>query len=246
MLRHAISWSLTLIPFASRRGSSTQSTISPLVVVVAAIRSTTAAWLMSGRPRQVWVMWQNKRCSIVRHLAQGLVREVMHVDRLGRAFRPVVVAAVLEGANQFLLLGVDRDHRLAGLPEGAGPGVDVGELAVAIGMAGALQGLAVGLPAVAQFLPQQLADRVRADRVAHRTQFVRELGVTLGNPQQRPHWIAKGCRLDQAAQIRQERRILVLHGLATAAGTTDLARRQGRLIQIGQPPPDGAAGNPSD
>src|SRR4051794_15395058 len=43
MLRHAISWSLTLIPFAQRRGSSTQSTISPLVVVVAAIRSTTAA-----------------------------------------------------------------------------------------------------------------------------------------------------------------------------------------------------------
>src|SRR4051794_20237686 len=61
-------------------------------------------------------------------------------------------------------------------------------------MAGALQGLAVGLPAVAQFLPQQLADRVRADRVAHRTQFVRELGVTLGNPQQRPHGIAKGDR----------------------------------------------------
>jgi hypothetical protein len=44
--------------------------------------------------------------------------------------------------------------------------------------------------------------------------------MTLGNPQQRPHWIAKGCRLDQAAQIRQERRILLLHGLAPAAGTT--------------------------
>src|SRR4051812_33476851 len=41
---------------------------------------------------------------IRRHLAQGLVREVMHVDRLGRALRPVVAAAVLEGANQFLLL----------------------------------------------------------------------------------------------------------------------------------------------
>src|SRR4051794_7803902 len=59
-----------------------------------------------------------------RHLAQGLVREVMPVDGLGRAFRPVVAAAVLEGANQFLLLGVDRDHRLAGLPEGAGPAFD--------------------------------------------------------------------------------------------------------------------------
>ena len=92
----------------------------------------------------------------------------------------------------------------------------MGELAVAIGMAGALQGLAVGPPAVAQFLPQQLADRVRADRVAHRIQCVRELGVALGDPQQRSHRIAKRCRLDQAAQIRQERRILLLHGLATA------------------------------
>ena len=42
-----------------------QSTISPLVVVVAAIRSTTAAWLMSELPRQFWVMWQNRRYSIL-------------------------------------------------------------------------------------------------------------------------------------------------------------------------------------
>ena len=68
--------------------------------------------------------------------------------------------------------------------------------------------------------------------------------MTLGDPQQRPHRIAKRCRLDQAAQIRQERRILLLHGLAPAAGTTDLARRQSRLIQVGKPPPDCAAGNP--
>src|SRR3954468_16242540 len=94
----------------------------------------------------------------------------MHVDRLGRALRPVVAAAVLERADQFLLLGVDRDHRLTGRLEGSGPGVDVRELAVTIGMAGALQALAVALPTVAQFFPQQLADRVRADRMAQRTQ----------------------------------------------------------------------------
>jgi len=36
-------------------------------VVVAAISSTTAMRSMSGRPRQVCVMWQNKRCSIRFH-----------------------------------------------------------------------------------------------------------------------------------------------------------------------------------
>src|SRR3954469_6615714 len=48
-----------------------------------------------------------------RHLAQGLIREVVHVDRLGRALRPVIAAAVLERADQFLLLGV---HEITGWP----------------------------------------------------------------------------------------------------------------------------------
>ena len=37
------------------------------LVVVAAISSTTAARLVSGRPRQFCVMWQNMRCSILFH-----------------------------------------------------------------------------------------------------------------------------------------------------------------------------------
>ena len=36
-------------------------------MVVAAMRSTTARRLTSGLPRQVWVMWQNMRCSILFH-----------------------------------------------------------------------------------------------------------------------------------------------------------------------------------
>src|SRR3954462_7568856 len=43
-----------------------------------------------------------------RHLAQGLVREVVHVDRLGRAFRPVVAAAVLERTiSSFFLVSTE-------------------------------------------------------------------------------------------------------------------------------------------
>src|SRR5438270_4470702 len=40
----------------------------PVLVVVLPIRSTTTAWLTSGRPRQFSVMWQNRRCSILFHL----------------------------------------------------------------------------------------------------------------------------------------------------------------------------------
>jgi hypothetical protein len=37
------------------------------LVVVAAISWTTAMRSTSGRPRQICVMWQNKRCSILFH-----------------------------------------------------------------------------------------------------------------------------------------------------------------------------------
>jgi len=38
-------------------------TVSPVDVVVAEISSTTAWWLVSGRPRQLRVIWANSRCS---------------------------------------------------------------------------------------------------------------------------------------------------------------------------------------
>ena len=49
------------------RELSSQRTVRPFLVVVAAINSTTADRLVSGRPRQFWVMWQNRRCSILFH-----------------------------------------------------------------------------------------------------------------------------------------------------------------------------------
>ena len=43
-------------------------TVSPAVVVTAAMVFTTTSRLVSGRPRQVRVRWQNSRCSILFHL----------------------------------------------------------------------------------------------------------------------------------------------------------------------------------
>ena len=64
MLSAAISASPTLIPFGYARVSSSQRTVSPLFVVVAAIDSTTVRRLVSGLPRQFWVMWQNCSATI--------------------------------------------------------------------------------------------------------------------------------------------------------------------------------------
>ncbi len=48
--------------------SSSAVTVSPVAVVVAEISSTMAWWLVSGRPRQLRVIWANSRCSTLFHL----------------------------------------------------------------------------------------------------------------------------------------------------------------------------------
>ena len=47
--------------------SSSASTRSPVRVRVAAMVATTTSWLVSGRPRQFMVIWENSRCSILFH-----------------------------------------------------------------------------------------------------------------------------------------------------------------------------------
>ena len=43
-------------------------TVSPVAVVVAAMVLMMTSWLVSGRPRQFRVIWENSRCSILFHL----------------------------------------------------------------------------------------------------------------------------------------------------------------------------------
>src|SRR4249919_3496184 len=60
-----------------------------------------------------------------------------------------------------MLLGVDRDDRLAGSLERFHPGIDVLELGVTVGMAGTFARLRIGLQAEAQPL-QEAADQFLA------------------------------------------------------------------------------------
>jgi hypothetical protein len=53
--------------------------------VVAAMSSTIAVRLVSGRPRQFCVMWQNRRCSILFHfeVPGGQCRQLFPLDWRG-------------------------------------------------------------------------------------------------------------------------------------------------------------------
>ena len=74
-------------------------------------------------------------------LAEFLVLEVVDADQLGLALRAPLPTAVLEIADQLLLLGIDRDRRLLGGDRRLDPLVDVAKLRVAVGVARALSGL---------------------------------------------------------------------------------------------------------
>ena len=78
----------------------------------------------------------------------------MHPDLFWIALGAILTAIVTEVPDQLLLLGVDRDHRLLFGQSSGHLGIDVGELRIPIGVAVALLGLAVALPAVTRRIEQ--------------------------------------------------------------------------------------------
>jgi hypothetical protein len=63
-------------------------------------------------------------------------------------------AAVVEVAEQLLLLGIDRDRRLSVVMTRPDEGVDSCKLGIAVRVAGAFAGLAIGLDVVAAVAKQ--------------------------------------------------------------------------------------------
>src|SRR5947207_10935211 len=98
-------------------------------------------------------------------LAQLQVKEVVTLDADRIASGPPFTAAVVIIADQFLLLGVHADHRLAGIAVVPDLLVEVTELVVPVRDLIALDGLGVALQAEA-FLPQQVSHRIGAGPVA--------------------------------------------------------------------------------
>jgi hypothetical protein len=79
--------------------------------------------------------------------AQFLDQEVVHPNVLRLTCGTPFPTGVLEVSDEFLLLRIDRDHRFARGQRRGHRVVDVNELRIAVGMAVAFPGLAIGLQA---------------------------------------------------------------------------------------------------
>ena len=173
-------------------------------------------------------------------LAELLVNEVVHIDVDRDALRSIIAAGVLVFADQFLFLGVDRDHRLTGGLIRFDLRVDVLELRVAIGMASAFLALAIDLTAIAEAF-EQLRDRLAETRCPMSRNAVASLAWLfdthsngrIGSPSVAGSATAAGLRAasDPCASAAAVRRQCV-----------EFSERWGRR-QIAQPTIDGAAGD---
>src|ERR1700736_5370668 len=92
--------------------------------------------------------------------------EIMHANLFRIPLRPPLPPSVFELSQQFLLLGVNRYHRLAEGDVAPNFVINVLELGIAVRMRISLLGLAVGLQAVTQLM-QQLRDYWIAHLMPH-------------------------------------------------------------------------------
>jgi hypothetical protein len=145
--------------------------------------------------------------------------------------RPPFLARVLELADEFFLLGVHADHRIAGDLVVLHLLADVPELRVAVRMPRPLDGLGVALQAE-PLVPQQVPDRVRGDLMALPGQLIREIAGRLRRPPQRRHRITPLLRLDQGQQRRAQPRIRIGGPLAAPARPPRPAQRLTAGLQL--------------
>jgi hypothetical protein len=168
-------------------------------------------------------------------LAQGRVREIVDPHRLGFVSRLPLAAPGLEIPDQFLLLGVHRDHRLAAALERPSARGDVLELTIAVGVLRPFAGLARRLQVVVQVM-QQLGHLASADGVPLVTQRRRQLGGALARPAQGRLGIAAGHRVDQPLQVASQGRVGCCQRPAATSGAPHPARPQ-RFLGVALLPP---------
>src|SRR4051794_1684812 len=179
-----------------------------------------------------------------RHLAQVGEGEIVHPNRFGLTLGAQLAAAVLEVSDEFFLLCVDRDRWLAGGLPSLHLRVDEFELGVAVGVAWALAGLAVGLQAEAE-PAQQSADQLLAGGEAALGQRASEVALALADPQQGGLGIAADGRVHQLAQSLQQAGLRLHRRLASTARAADAAAEVvPPAAQFGQAAADGAPRDP--
>ncbi len=154
-----------------------------------------------------------------RHVGRGKVVPA-HRPRLFRG--PPLLAGVRVVADEFLLLGIHRDHRAALGQAAFHAGRDVAKLRVAVRVVASLLGLPVALEAVVEPV-QQLRDLRVADRMVLPTQCVRDRPRALTDPAQRRFRVAPRLVLDHGFQGIHEPRVGHRDRFAPAAWAADAA-----------------------
>ena len=114
-------------------------------------------------------------------LALAADQEVMDPYPLRIALRAPFPSGVLEVSDQFLLLGIDGNHRLSCLLLPANLRVDELELSVTVRVFAALLGLLIALKAI-PCLHQEPAHRRVADGMAHGLKLPGQRTQTLAGP----------------------------------------------------------------
>jgi len=133
------------------------------------------------------------------------------------------VPAVLKVPDEFLLLGVHREHGGARRQIALRRLVDVGELGVTVGVVVAFARLAVALQAVAPGVQHPRHPRM-ADRMPLGAQLGRQLAHALAGPAQGRLRVPPRRRLDQPLQVRPHARIFLDRRLAPASRPADTPR----------------------
>src|SRR5215813_1862985 len=162
----------------------------------------------------------------------------MDPDRFRVSLRAIFAAIVTEISDQFLFLGVDRDHRLLLGQCGGHLGVDARELRIPVGMAVALFGFAVGLQAVARRI-EQFGHQGAAHFVALCLQRLHQPSHAPAGPPQRRFRIPAGRWFDQRLEIGEQGRVLANRRLAPRPRPPNPLRRL-ILRQFLQTAPDRA------
>jgi hypothetical protein len=130
-----------------------------------------------------------------------------------------------------LLLRIDADHRLTGIPVRFHLLVDVGELGVPIGMLDAFQCLGRSLQAE-PVVAQQPAHGGSRDWMALPRQLFGQVTQRLGRPTQRGHRIAALVGFDQPEQGRGQLRIVLVDALAPTSAAACSPDRQRVLARL--------------
>ncbi len=149
----------------------------------------------------------------------------MHAHFLRLALGLPLLSAILEVADQLLLLGIHRDHRVAGGQARLGRRIEVSKLGVTVEMLRPCARLAVGLQTIPP-LVQQLRYLLIADAMPLPPQLGGQPAHTLARPAQRRLRIAPRARLDQPLQVRPQRGVVRFQRLASTARPAHPPRRR--------------------